>query len=299
MSEAMHPIYTWIPKRSFTAIVGRDPQTLPAVLRALAVDPLEAADIRASRARKKVDASFAFFEDRGRIFQALQTISQWALQQKITEDMREKISRGDEQWETAPRVLMGIWRWEPRLAVWCAGKIGLKFLPMFSSIRYVDEDGEQMSLPLQQENQWERALRAVDSWVRGRASTADIKQVYSSFRRYDFILASMIRANSIVINALDLIVDGGYSTFPGEPVYHIGFEASSILWNTSVKESDVPAMQDRINAELTQIIADACMTFPITGAARASGAVRARSLLPAAAVGALLGAGAMHFRRRP
>lgn len=121
-----------IDSRAWTRVVGREPLTVSRLMLAASVDPsaLDSVDLTRRPASLAEAASMrGGIVDQSLLSDLRKTLSQWALSERQTVDVRAKVRAGSYgqtkvkvvgQRSVTEQVIRGIAMWDARLAVWCA-----------------------------------------------------------------------------------------------------------------------------------------------------------------------------------
>lgn len=248
--EPMHPVFTLVPLRSYSAYVKGDPPALDELMCALMVDPLEAEDTVAEMGMEMPHA-LADFSSLGRrpYTAALQTIAQWA----------------EAQTDAAFAMRM-VTLYDRRLGVWCACQLAREVMSFVSP----DEKIHKATIEL------------TESWVRGGA---EIKKVRSAAK--SAISAADYYFNEDAFSYSDVLFASGHAAYVASSRSVAGAvsSAASVAEHVSYVVVDIDSEVEyefgddeedaddagesddmRIAKELVrlrEVVAAACLTFPL------------------------------------
>lgn len=273
MTERMHSFFSMNPERSLalqapsrspSLMGGTEIDYLPAILRALAVDPDEAADV----AEQGVLVPYGFddFVRSGRLTEALVTVSEFVRWRKDTRSALRELST-----------------WCPMLGVWCACDTADEGLSANVMDRKLDSGAYGAK----------KAIAACRDYARGaipaeRAIRAcEVASRMAESRMLESLRA--VRSLGEAIRTYEVKKD----------LYWFALKIGNV-WanahNAIVGNLREATREDREEAtrRLTGIVANACLTFPVRSA---SGRLGASIAMPVA-LGVVAGAGAMFLAKR-
>lgn len=239
--EPMHPVFTLVPLRSYSAYVKSDPPALDELMCALMVDPLEAEDA-AAESGMEMPHALANFASLGRrpYTAALQTIAQWV----------------EEQEEARP-ALRGLMKYNNKLGTWCACQLAR------ASLLYVSAD----------EPRPRAIIELTESWLYGKSTLEDV-------RRYANRSMSGPSVTVADMAAVDAAANAAYSAYndTSDPrkSSNAAEAADSVAVAVAISSEEEPPSGRKVyrfnsdspsrKAELVrlrEVVAAACLTFPL------------------------------------
>ena len=233
--------FTHIPPRSLKAYVGRRRRTIDAVMAALAVDPLEAEDAYKQFGVQGTPHSLAYFasrdiESRGGYTAALQTISEWIAGESKTD------------W-----ALNQLCHYDRRLGAWCClamashvvSSIGMtnSFVdgPLAEARSYVLGKSTRAALS-----------KAIDQHIAAQDRSSSLSQritsaMYCVFWSVNSVTASTdTESGDRAVVAFDWAVPALLTKFP------------------LLMDGERPYYEPEVKAELRSVIAEACLSYPVS-----------------------------------
>lgn len=258
--EQMHPIYSRVPMRSWTAVLQRFPEDeswqpeLETVMIALAVDPDEAADLAdlmefpAKNKVKWPDHGLKAFTRAERSANALETVAQWSENRKHFREEEDDEIDEDDLNVLRELVIPAIIEWDRKLGSWCTCKLVRWAIERFAG---ADDDAKAT------------CLRAVDlvegSIVKGTINRAAIDKMRESVESLSSkpSLGSFAYVIPATVSCLNTTGENlGAEDAAGRVVFWIMVAA-----NNSPTLTGISAKQ--ANRQMRKIVADACRSFPV------------------------------------
>lgn len=242
----MHPVYSFVPQRSYRAYVKSDPPTLSIdeLLCALIVDPLAAEDAAEQLGVKHTPHALSDFADIG-IAQhrvALETIAQW---------VRQMV------WP--PKTLAQIAAYNQRLGTWCACQIARDVIPFIG-------DERRRSL-------CQKAVEATEKWIVLPESASEAKVARSSLVRATSANQQYVDES---VGAMDeacagfLAVDAvlrfvGKTVRVEEGMSGVVFDATAaVAYASGARNANaISEARDLQMIVVGDIIAQSCLSFPV------------------------------------